>query len=208
MRGTDLKPRIERFNAAERVAHWMVAICFLYSAFSGLSLWSHRFYWMAAVLGGGETVRAWHPIGGAMFAAALGVLFVKWARQMVLDRDDLAWLAVGHRYAMHEEEGVPESGRFNAGQKVLFWVQTAGALMLLVSGVVLWFPQAMPRALRLAAVFVHPLAAVVSLGAIIVHIYMSTLVVPGALRAMTKGWVRPGWAKAHHGKWYREVAGK
>lgn len=208
MKPIDPKPRIERFVAAERVAHWMVAISFLYSGLSGLSLWSHRFFWMAGVFGGGETVRAWHPIGGSLFGCMLGFLFLRWVRQMTLDADDRVWLTVGHRYAMHDEQGVPESGRFNAGQKMLFWVQTVSALVLFASGVVLWFPDVMPRSLRLFAVLIHPLGAVASLGAIIVHIYMSTLVVPGALRAMTKGWVRPGWAKSHHAKWYREVAGK
>ena len=205
MKTSDPKPRIERFVAAERITHWMVAICFLYSSLSGLSLWSPRFFFLPAVLGGGETVRGWHPIGGSIFAIILGVMFLRWAKQMQLDSDDRKWLLVGHRYAMGDEEGVPESGKFNAGQKMLFWLQTISALVLFASGIILWFPGFMPRSLRLVAVLVHPTAAVASIGGIIVHIYMSVFVVPGALRAMTKGWVRPAWAKSHHAKWYREV---
>lgn len=196
--------RIERFTAGERLAHWLVALTFLYAALTGLALWSRKLWWLAGVLGGGETVRAWHPVVALLFAVAFGLMFRRWAGQMRLDSDDLRWLNSAHRYAIHEESGLPEAGRFNAGQKMLFWLQAASTLLLLASGLVLWFPYAMPRMLRLAALIVHPLAAVASMGGIIVHIYMSTLVVPGALRAMLHGWVSAGWAAAHHPKWHRQ----
>ena len=106
---------------------------------------------------------------------------------------------------MNDESGMPESGKFNAGQKMLFWLQSISALLLFASGMVLWFPELMPRALRLGAVLIHPLAAIASIGGIIIHIYMSAFAVPGSLRAMLEGWVTPGWAKAHHAKWYREI---
>ncbi|MBI3680370.1 MAG: formate dehydrogenase subunit gamma [Acidobacteria bacterium] len=200
-----MKQRIERFTSTERIAHWMVALSFLYSALTGLALWSHRMFWLAAVFGGGETVRGWHPIGGIVFALLLAFIFRNWAAQMKLDADDRRWLAVSHKYAMNQEEGVPAAGRFNAGQKMLFWLQSSSALLLFASGLVLWFPEWMPRGLRLAAVLLHPVAAVASIGGIIVHIYMTTLVVPGALRAMARGWVTPRWAASHHAKWYRDL---
>ena len=197
--------RIERFTPNERVAHWMVAASFLYTALSGYALWSHRMFWLAGMLGGGETVRAWHPWGGVIFALALAWVFRNWVGQMRVDADDRKWLAMSREYATHQEKGLPESGRFNAGQKMLFWLQSTSATVLFLSGLVLWFPESMPRPLRLTAVAIHPLAAVAALGGIIVHIYMSTLVVPGALRAMVRGWVRPAWAASHHAKWYREI---
>lgn len=199
---------MQRFSLAERLSHWMVAISFAYAGLSGTALWSRAMWWTAGVLGGGETIRAWHPIAGVIFSLLLGRLFWMWSRQMRLDAQDREWLKVGHKYALHIEDGVPESGRFNAGQKMLFWMQCASATLLFASGVVLWFPEVMPRALRLTAVLVHPLAAVASLGGIIVHIYMSTMVVPGAFRAMVRGTVTPEWAKSHHPKWYREMVGK
>ena len=109
--------RLERFSFSERVAHWMTALSFLYAALTGLSLWSHRLYWLASVFGGGETVLRWHPWGGIVFALALGVLFRNWAREMKLDADDRRWLRKAHRYAVHDERGLPEAGRFNAGQE-------------------------------------------------------------------------------------------
>ena len=195
---------IERFSFAERAAHWMAAISFLYAALTGLSLWSEHLYWLAAVFGGGETVRWGHPWGGVLFALVLGVMFVNWAKQMRLDAADREWLANSHKYATNEEEGLPEPGRFNGGQKMLFWVQAVCALLLFASGFVLWRVIEMPRALHLAAVLIHPATAIVAIAGIIVHIYMGLAAVPGALRGMVRGDVTRGWAAAHHPKWLRE----
>ena len=203
---SDASQKLVRFSFAERATHWMAALSFLYAAFSGLALWSPHLFWLSSVLGGGETVRRWHPWGGVLFGVALGLMFRNWAREMKLDADDKVWLANAHKYAVHDEEGLPEPGRFNAGQKMLFWLQSLAVIVLIATGVVLWFPEAMPRALRLAAILVHPAVAVLSIGGIIVHIYMGTAAVPGALRGMIQGWVRPGWAASHHPKWYRDIS--
>jgi formate dehydrogenase subunit gamma len=183
----------------------MTALSFLYAAFTGLSLWSPPLFWLSSLFGGGEAVRRWHPWGGVAFAIALGLMFRSWAKDMRLDSDDREWLRQAHRYAVHDEKGLPEAGRFNAGQKTLFWVQSLAALLLFTSGVVLFWPDAMPRGLRLTAVLVHPSAAVVAIAGILLHIYMGTAAVPGALRGMIQGSVPEAWARAHHPRWYRET---
>ncbi|MEE8586133.1 MAG: formate dehydrogenase subunit gamma [Acidobacteriota bacterium] len=198
--------KVVRFSFSERLAHWLAALSFLYAGLTGLALWSPRLYWLASVFGGGATVRAWHPWGGVIFFAALGTMFVRWAGQMRLDREDRQWLGRAHRYAVHDESGLPEAGRFNAGQKALFWMQVCCTLLLLASGVALWFPSAVPQSLRLAAILIHPAVAVVSMAGIIVHIYMGTAAVPGAFRGMMQGWVTSGWARSHHPKWHREIS--
>src|SRR5438132_9864539 len=167
---TPNESRLTRFSVSERVVHWLVALSFLYAALTGLALWSPRLYWLASVFGGGETVRGWHPWGGLIFALVLGCMFRNWAGQMRLDGEDRLWLRQAHRYAIHDETGLPEAGRFNAGQKLLFWVQSASITFLFASGIILWWPQVMPRTLRLGAVLIHPVMAVISIGAIIVHI--------------------------------------
>jgi len=197
--------RVPRFSFQERTIHWLAALSFLYAALTGLALWSPRLFWLASIFGGGNTVRGWHPWGGAIFAIVLGFMFRNWAGQMRLDAEDRAWLRQAHRYATHDEEGLPEAGRFNAGQKMLFWTQAISMLFLLFSGVVLWFPETMPRSLRLAVILIHPIAAIISISGIIVHIYMGTAAVPEAFRGMIQGWVRPAWAASHHPKWYREI---
>jgi formate dehydrogenase subunit gamma len=196
--------RLTRFSVTERVVHWFVAISFIYAALTGLPLWSPRLYWLSAVFGGGTTVRAWHPWSGILFVLFFSAMFGNWRRQMRLDKDDRRWLRLAHRYAVHDHSALPEAGRFNAGQKSLFWAQSVFGILLLSSGIVLWWPEIMPRTLRLLAILIHPAAAVVSIVGLIVHIYMGTAAVPGAFRGMIQGWVTPGWAALHHPKWRRE----
>lgn len=200
--------RVQRFDYAERAVHWLVALSFLYSALSGLALWSRHLFWIAAVLGGGVTVRWAHPWVGVLFVALFGAMSFRWAGQMRLDGDDRRWLRQSHRYARHETARLPEAGRFNGGQKMLFWLQAVAGLLLLASGLLLWFPGQVGRSLHYAALLVHPVAAVAAIGGIIVHIYMATAVVRGSMTAMVRGWVSPGWAASHHPKWYRKTSGR
>ena len=198
---------IERFSFVERLLHWLSAAGFVYAAISGLALWTPGFYGLAALLGGGTLVRSWHPWSGVLFALVLSEVFRRWAGQMRIDRQDRQWLAQSHRYAMNEDAGLPAVGRFNGGQKMLFWLQAVSCLLLLASGLILWFPESTSQGLRLAAVLIHPIASIVSIFLIIVHIYMGTLAVPGALRAMLHGKVSRSWAKSHHYRWYRDRSG-
>ncbi len=196
--------RIPRFDAYERVMHWMAALSFLYATLTGLAIWSPKFYFLAGIFGGGFVIRGTHPWSGVLFTVVIGWMFLRWAKTMGLDTDDKVWLTRLDKYITHQHDKLPESGRFNAGQKMLFWSQVATALLLFASGIVLWFPEWMPRNLRLAAIALHPLAAIGSIGGIIVHIYMGTAAVPQSMRAMLRGWVIPEWARFHHPKWYRQ----
>ena len=198
--------RIPRFSFAERTAHWLTAFSFLYAALTGLSLFTPQLFFLSGLFGGGEATRWGHPWGGLVFSLALGKLFIGWARHMRLDDEDRQWLSKVKQYAVHDETGLPEAGRFNAGQKLLFWAQSIAALVLLVTGLVLWFPGELPRSLSTAAILIHPPAAVFSIAGIIVHIYMGTAAVPGAFRGMIHGWVRRDWAASHHPRWYREIS--
>lgn len=197
--------RVARFSLAERLIHWTVALSFLYAALTGLSFWSPRLYWLASVFGGGVTVRAWHPIGGLIFFGVFTAMFVSWRRHMHLDKEDRRWLRLAHRYAAHDYAALPEAGRFNGGQKSLFWLQALNGVLLLMSGVILWWPELMSRPLREAAILIHPASAILAIAGLIVHIYMGTAATPGALRGMTQGWVTPGWAASHHAKWFRGI---
>jgi formate dehydrogenase subunit gamma len=200
----DTETRIPRFDAYERVMHWMAALSFLYAALTGLALWSPVLYWLAGLSGGGYVIRGTHPWVGVLFSAVIGWMFARWSKTMMLDADDRVWLRKLDKYATHKHHELPESGRFNAGQKMLFWSQVVTTIVLFASGVVLWFPEVMPRNLRLAAILLHPVAAIGSIGGIIVHIYMGTAAVPQSMRAMVRGWVLPQWARFHHPKWYRQ----
>jgi formate dehydrogenase subunit gamma len=199
--------RVVRFSVRERVVHWAVALAFVYAALTGLALWSPRLYWLGAVLGGGTTIRGWHPWGGVIFAGVFALMFVGWHRPMRLDPDDRRWLKMMRRYAAHDFGAMPGAGRFNGGQKALFWLQALNLTLLAATGIVLWFPESMSRTLREIAVLIHPAAAIAAIGGLIVHVYMGTAATPGAFRGMTQGWVSARWAASHHPRWQREREG-
>jgi formate dehydrogenase beta subunit/formate dehydrogenase gamma subunit len=195
---------IVRYTLFERVLHWTVALSFLYLGLTGLGLFTPKLDWILAVLGGGQVVRAWHPIVGCVFAGAVLVQFVKWFKDLTIGPDDRVWLKRMRDYLAGRDERVPPTGRFNAGQKLLFWTQVVLGLVLLASGIPVWFPEFFSRELRLWSIGVHSGSAILAILSLVVHIYMATIVTQGALRAMTEGKVSEEWARHHHGKWAEE----
>jgi formate dehydrogenase subunit gamma len=196
--------RIIRYTFGERVVHAAAAISYVYLLLTGLAFWTPALYWLAIVLGGGFLSRLLHPWVGVFFAVVVLRMYVMWRRYMRTSSADRAWRkAIGH-YIRNEDDRVPSVGRFNYGQKQLFWAMAFGSLLLLVSGVVLWVPHLVPwplHAVREAAVIVHASAALVTIGAFIVHLYMGLAVVPGGLGAIVHGSVTEEWAQQHHALW-------
>jgi formate dehydrogenase subunit gamma len=105
----------------------------------------------------------------------------------------------------NEDAAVPGAGRFNYGQKLLFWVMAWGAVILLLSGLVMWYVAVVPPEIRSLATLVHAVAALVTIGAFIVHVYMGVAVVPGGLTAIVRGEVTEEWARHHHPLWLRSL---
>jgi len=113
--------------------------------------------------------------------------------------------AIKH-YARHEKDKVPPAGKYNGGQKIFFWVQSALGVLFLVSGVVLWLPASFGSGLINAMRLVHYLSTLGGGLFLIVHIYLGTVAYPGTARGMLQGTVTRAWAKLHHPMWYdREV---
>jgi formate dehydrogenase subunit gamma len=198
---------VRRYSLFERVIHWAVALTFVYLMLSGLALFWPPFFWFAHILGGPTLVRIVHPYVGVAFIIFLLIMLGMWARDMILDRLDFEWLKAVPKYATGQEEGVPESGRFNAGQKLLFYTQIVAGILLLLSGIVLWFPIQFSGGLRQASFIIHDLMAIIAIGALILHIYMGLFYIRGSLQGMVEGVVSRAWAQAHHGRWYRQVEG-
>jgi formate dehydrogenase subunit gamma len=198
-----------RYEFRERIVHWVAALSYVYLLLSGLAFWTPALYWIAIVLGGGYLTRALHPWVGLVFSGIVLWMFFLWRRDMRATAADREWRKAMAHYIRNEDDRVPAAGRFNYGQKALFWVMVWGALALLVSGLILWMPDAVPRALRVvreAAVLVHALAALVTIGGFIVHLYMGLAVVPGGLSAMLHGEVSEEWARRHHPLWLDDMA--
>jgi len=199
---------IVRHRLSSRVMHWSVAITFFLSLFTGLPIWVPIFHWMATFFGGLSTCRVLHPWFGVAFAVASLWMFVHWFREMALTGRDREFLTPGGmiRYFRYQGED-PEVGKYNGGQKLLFWAAAAGAVGLLLSGIVIWFPERFPQGVRELSYVVHDLAFILFFAMIIGHIYLGTAAEPGTFRAIVRGTVTREWARLHHPKWYRQVTG-
>lgn len=200
---------IERFNAVERASHWTMAISFVLLALTGvIMLWGKYiilpwlgysgFSWLTIV---GKNV---HNFVGPLFIFSILVSFLIFVRDNLLRSWDWKWMAsFGGMFSGHE---VP-SGRFNGLEKVWFWGgMTLLGLVMAVTGLILDFPNwDQSRQIMQLANVVHDVAAVLFIAAAFGHVYMGTIGMEGAYRAMRDGYVDEEWAREHHSIWYDEV---
>lgn len=201
--------RIVRATAPERVNHWLVAILFVLAALGGLALFHPFFFWFTNLFGSPTWARIAHPFIGALLFFVFLRLAARWAGDCRLTDDDRQWLRQIYDVIGKHEEKLPEAGRFNAGQKCLFWFQLLALCLLLVTGVVIWRPWFAPSfsiPIIRVAVVAHGVTAFLFIAAILVHIY-AAFWVKGSIRGMTTGWVTRAWAKKFHPGWYRQVSG-
>ena len=202
---------ILRYTLMERVVHWAAALTYGYVLLTGLAFYSPHLYWIATLLGGPATSRYWHPWVALVFMATLLWMLWAWRGDMRITAADREWSKEMEHYVKNEDEQLPPIDRFNLGQKYFFWVMLIAGFVLLVSGVALWIPEKIPwsmRAMRSAAILLHVAAALVTIGAFIIHVYMGTAVVRGGFTAIVRGEVSPAWAKMHHRLWYDRITGK
>jgi formate dehydrogenase subunit gamma len=208
--------RVRRYSGSARINHWIVAISFVLLLLSGLSLYHPSLYPLAGLFGGGATVRWLHPWLGVILAVAFLGLFLRFFVANLPETTDAVWLARIKHVLAGREEYLPEIGKYNAGQKFVFWSQAVLVTTLLITGLGLWEGtlSTVEQALgfkatidqrRLAAVL-HAAAAVLSIAVWIIHVY-AAIWVRGTISAMTSGTVTAGWGWRHHRKWLRkEVA--
>ena len=198
---------IARYSANERTNHWIVAIAFVLAALSGLALFHPALFWLASLFGGGPWARILHPIISLVMVLAFLFLAVAvWKDNRLQDRD-WTWLRQMRDVVSNREERLPEVGRYNAGQKLLFLVIVICMVGLLLSGIVIWrayFSLYFPIGVIRFASLLHALCALVLVCAIILHVY-AAIWVKGSMQAMTRGTVTAGWAWKHHRAWFRET---
>jgi formate dehydrogenase subunit gamma len=200
---------IPRYTFAERANHWIGALTYTYLLMTGLAFWSPYLYWLAAVVGGGPAARLWHPWFGLIFAASVFWTFKEWHGDMQLDESDRAWAKAIPHYIQNEDDKLPPVGRFNYGQKLFFWGIFYGVILLLVSGIALWYTEALPwslRFVRYAAILIHGGVALITIGLFLIHVYMSAILEEGSLTSMIQGKVTSAWAWTFHRSWYDQVS--
>jgi formate dehydrogenase subunit gamma len=211
----DTGRKIERFTYFERAAHWSNAIAFSVLAISGIVMAFGKFFLLPII---GATLFGWltyalktaHNFAGPLFAVSLIIVFLTFVRDNLPSRHDWAWIR--HAGGMFGDHEVP-SERFNAGEKVVFWggVFLLGAIVV-GSGLVLdmLIPGLLyTRGDMQIAHMIHAVAALLMMSLFLGHIYMGTLGMKDAYKAMKTGYVDEAWAREHHELWFDDIkAGK
>src|SRR5690606_7703235 len=201
---------VRRFNALEMTVHWSLAISFCLLGISGLIMLFGKHVLLPLV---GYTVSGWlalaaknlHNFIAPLFMVSALAMIVLFLRDNLPRRYDARWLANAWAY-MTRGKHVP-SGRFNAGEKIWFWLGVVGlSIAVSWSGVVLLFPNFdQTRAVMQDAWAVHATAALIYIALSLGHIYLGTIGVAGTYGNMRRGWTDETWARGHHELWYDEI---
>lgn len=231
---------ITRFKAVERFGHWLMGGSFIVLGLTGLiTLFGRKV--MIPLLGHDSfsviaTASKWvHNNVSWAFMLGLTMVFFMWVARNLPKKSDLQWLAKGGGIF---KKGVhPPAGKFNAGQKLIFWSVIVLGASISVTGLSLLFPFELPMFAKTFSVLNttglpqmlgfgeltihlspheemqyaqlwHALVSVVLLAIILAHIYIGSIGMEGAYDAMGSGEVEEQWAREHHSLWVEEVTAK
>jgi len=199
---------IVRHRLMVRVTHWLVALAFFLCLFTGFPIWSPVFGWMAALVGGLNVCRWLHPWSGVAFFVFTFWMALHWAGEMRMSKEERGWIGPRLLEYMRYKGDDSQVGKYNPGQKMFFWTVILGAIGVLATGIVMWFPLSFNEIFREASYVIHDVAFILFFVAIVFHIYLGTIGEPGTFRSMTRGTVTRAWARLHHPRWFREVTGE
>lgn len=200
---------LQRYSDGDRMNHWVIALLFVLAAASGLAFFHPSLYFLSSLLGGGVWARILHPFIGLAMVLAFALLFSKLWRDNLMNEADKEWRKHSGDMLRGDKSKMPPVGKYNAGQKGVFWLMSACLLILLVTGVMFWqpwFASSFPILLRRFAVVLHAASAVGLILGVIMHVY-AAIWVKGTVRAMTRGTVTEAWAKQNHALWHRDMTG-
>jgi formate dehydrogenase subunit gamma len=198
---------IVRFNMFERLVHWMTATCFVALALSGLNISFGKDLLMPLV--GEETFATWsqwakyaHDYLSFPFTLGVVVILLMWVAWNIPTRLDVEWLKQGGGLFGVKH---PPAPRFNAGQKMIYWIVVIGGAAVATSGYLLMFPFYLTdiAGMQLAQM-VHGAVAMLFVAVMLAHVYIGTVGMEGAFEAMWNGKVDVNWAKQHHSVWFEE----
>jgi len=197
-----------RFNAFERFMHWMTATCFIILGLTGLNITFGRE--LLLPLMGAEAFSTWsewakyaHNFLSFPFTLGVILIFLTWLAGNIPNKVDVQWLKEGGGIVGHRH---PPAYRFNAGQKMVYWIVVLGGGLVAASGYMLMFPFYLTDISGMqTAQVVHGVVAVLFVAVMLAHIYIGTIGMEGAFEAMGNGSVDVNWAREHHELWLEEV---
>lgn len=201
---------LQRYNDSERMNHWFIALMFVLAGLSGLAFFHPSLFFLTNLFGGGSWTRILHPFMGVLMVVGFLGMFLRLWKDNVVNDHDRAWRRHMGRMLRGDKAGLPPVGKYNYGQKMVFWAMAGSLVVLLVTGIMFWRPWFAPYfpidVLRIA-VLLHSVAAVVLVLATVMHVY-AAIWVKGTIRAMTRGTVTESWARVNHPLWHQEVSGR
>jgi formate dehydrogenase subunit gamma len=203
--------KVHRFSSFERFSHWLTASSFVVLGLTGLNITFGKLLLRPVI--GPDAFSDWaqlakyiHNYGSFAFVVGLALIVAMWMKDNIPRKIDIVWLKEGGGFIPSKH---PTAGRFNAGEKLVFWFALGAGAAVAVSGYLLMFPFYVTNIAGMQiAQGVHSLIAVAFVAVIIAHIYIGTLGMEGAFEAMGTGSVDLNWAKEHHGLWLEEEIAK
>ena len=202
---------IERFSGFERFVHWLTATSFIILGLTGLNIRFGRSVLMPLI---GEeafsSVSAFgkllHNFTSFAFIAGLVLMLLIWIGHNLPAKGDGAWIKAGGGIL---KKGVhPPAGKFNPGQKLIFWAVILLGAAIAVTGILMMFPYLTSTSGMQLSTFLHSVLAILLIGVIFAHIYIGTIGMQGAFDAMGTGKVDVNWAREHHSRWVDELKGR
>jgi formate dehydrogenase subunit gamma len=200
--------KIQRFSVFERTTHWFTVALFWLLGLTGLILLYGRFVLIPLLgpEGFGLTASACkeaHNLFGPLFLVAILMMFVVFVKDNIYARGDMAWLLKGGGML---GGGHVSAGRFNAGEKIWFWIAVLGGIVLSVTGLVLDFAVfGQGRELMALSHVLHGIVALLVIAVSFGHTYLGTVGVEGAYGSMVDGYVDLNWARSHHDRWAQDM---
>ena len=202
---------VHRFTGFERFSHWLTATSFVLLGLTGLNITFGKIV-LRPVIGPeaftslAVAAKYVHNFVSFAFVVGLVLIVALWIKDNIPRKIDIAWVMRGGGFIKSKHVS---AGRFNAGEKVVFWFALGAGAAVIVSGFLLLFPFYVTGifGMQIAQV-VHAVVAVLFVAVIIAHIYIGTVGIEGAFDAMATGRVDYNWAKEHHDLWLEEQLAK
>jgi formate dehydrogenase subunit gamma len=200
------KGMIKATGPFERVVHWCVALSCLLLCLTGMGMMFHSLNGIGTMVGGMGNLKTIHNFGGIFFAISLVFTIWMWWKEAGLFSfpEDWQWIVAGGGYLWHVEN-MPEVGKYNPGQKMFFLVVALFGAVMVVSGLIIWFPFSFAVSLVRMMYVLHALGFVIIFAFFFIHLYLVTVGAPGSAPAMFTGWVTKAWVKKQHPKWLKEM---
>jgi formate dehydrogenase subunit gamma len=200
--------KVTRFTGFERFSHWLTAVSFVLLGLTGLNITFGKLV-LLPVIGPeafsdfAQTAKYVHNFVSFSFVVGLVLIVTLWIKDNIPRRVDIDWVKQGGGFIKSKHA---PAGRFNAGEKLVFWFALGAGIAVIVSGYLLLFPFYLLNIAGMqTAQVVHAVVAVLFVAVILAHIYIGTLGMEGAFEAMGSGEVDLNWAKEHHDQWLADT---